>query len=542
VRPRYERGARRVLALGATALVASALAVVTPAAASTTMIGQTGTIGAPCSTPPTGFFSEVQVSTGSGVPSYVVPPGVSAITGWSTLSGNGPAGEMALEVWRPTATPNSFILVGIGPIEKLQPNKLNQFTLSSPIQVQAGDLLGQDRRGYDCDVTERGPAGDAIAYQLTQTPPTPGSTVALPNTVPGVELNVAATSASPPVITKSFAPSSILLDGTTSLTFTLTNPNDTVPLTGVGFTDALPAGLVVAQPNKASTTCHDPKVRPAANPGSSTITVSQGSLDPAETCTATVSVQGKIPGAFSNTTSAVTSVQGTGNTASANLTVVGPPVISKSFGAPSIPLGASTSLSFTLVNPNPTTVLSGVSFSDALPKGLVVDTPNSGLTGSCSGGTIAAGSGSTGISLAGATIPASGACTFSVNVIGIQSGNQVNETGRPGSSEAGQGQTTTASITVNDCPSGQVAHMLRATTNVGTVLGAFCVDPTTGSGTYTQGTVSGDGQVTRDGGTTRINASGTNLALTGVSDNRTNQFSETAPLNAAGSFDLPKNL
>jgi hypothetical protein len=64
------------------------------------------------------------------------------------------------------------------------------------------------------------------------------------------------------------------------------------------------------------------------------------------------------------------------------------------------------------------------------------------------------------------------------------------------------------------------------------------VDPTTGSGTYTQGTVSGSGQVTRDHGTTKVAASGTNLELTGEKDESTNQFSETAPLNATGTFVL----
>jgi uncharacterized repeat protein (TIGR01451 family) len=400
--------------------------------------------------------------------------------------------------------------------------------------VNTGDLLGLFVLGSQCLVTGSGRAGDAVDIQNMSTPPTEGSTVAFKdNTGAPFELNVAATFAFPPGVIESFAPSSITLGATTALTFTLTNPNSTVPLTGVGFTDTLPTGLVIADPNKTSTTCQDPKDRPGGETGSSTITVSQGSLRPAETCTATVSVQGKGPGDLANTTSAMTSDQGKGNTASANLRVVGPPVLSESFGAPSIQLGASTSLRFTLTNPNSTTVLSGISFSDSLPKGLVVNTPNNGLTGSCLGGTIAAGSDSTGISLAGATIPASGACTFSVDVAGIESGSQLNVTGHPASAEGGQGDATTASLTVNDCPGGQAAHTLEATTNVGKVLGAFCVD-SSGSGTYTQGTVSGSGQVTP----TQITASGANLQLSG--DKSTSQLTETAPLNASGTFVLDK--
>src|SRR5262249_58286341 len=48
-----------------------------------------------------------------------------------------------------------------------------------------------------------------------------------------------------PTIMKSFGLSSILLGGTTSLTFSITNPNSTQGLTGIAFTDSLPAGITV---------------------------------------------------------------------------------------------------------------------------------------------------------------------------------------------------------------------------------------------------------------------------------------------------------
>jgi hypothetical protein len=520
-----------VLVISAGSLVG--LGTAAPAAAATaTTIGQTGTNGDVCGN----GGSLVQVSTGTGVPSYAVPPGLNEITDWSTLGGED-GGSAALEVWRPTSTPDSFLLVGIGPTEQIQRNMLNNFHLDSPILVKTGDLLGMFDLASNCLVTTANSA-NAADVQNMPTPPTQGSTVAFPQDGIGLpyQLNLAATFAIPPAIIQSFAPSSITQGATTSLTFTLTNPNSKNSLTGIGLTDTLPDGLVVAQPNNATTTCQNSKNQPVATPGSSTITVSQGSLQPAEICTATVSVQGSSPGVFTNTTAAMTSDQGIGNSASANLTVVGPPVLSESFGVPSIALGASTSLSFTLANPNPTTVLSGISFSDTLPRGLVVDTPSNGLTGSCLGGTIAAGSDSTGVSLANATLPASASCTFSVDVVGISSGNQVNVTGQPSSTEGGSGATATASIMVNDCPVGEVYRMLQATTNVGTILGAFCVDPTTGSGTYTQGTVSGTGQVTSNNGATQISASGTNLKLNGTTE--PDQFTETAPLNATGTFVL----
>ena len=92
----------------------------------------------------------------------------------------------------------------------------------------------------------------------------------------------------------------------------------------------------------------------------------------------TVEVTGTTAGAKDNTTSAVTSTEGgPGGTASASLTVVAPPTIAKAFGAPSIGVDGTTTLTFTLINPNAGTALSGVGFTDTLPAGLeVAATPN----------------------------------------------------------------------------------------------------------------------------------------------------------------------
>jgi arabinogalactan endo-1,4-beta-galactosidase len=124
-----------------------------------------------------------------------------------------------------------------------------------------------------------------------------------------------------------------------------------------------------------------------------------------------------------------------------------PPTIGKAFGGASVALNGSTTLTFTISNPNSSLSLSGIGFTDTMPSGLTVSSPN-GLTGTCGGGTITAASGSTGVSLSGAALAAGASCTFTVNVVGTTSGAQNNVTSAVTSTEAGNGSTASAQITV----------------------------------------------------------------------------------------------
>ena len=124
-----------------------------------------------------------------------------------------------------------------------------------------------------------------------------------------------------------------------------------------------------------------------------------------------------------------------------------PPTITKSFGTVTLDLTATTSLSFTVGNPNPATDLTGVGFTDTLPSGLVISTPN-GLTSSCGGGTITAVAGSSDINLSGAILTKAASCTLRVNVTGVQLGFQNNVTGVVTAIESGPGGTAKASVTV----------------------------------------------------------------------------------------------
>jgi arabinogalactan endo-1,4-beta-galactosidase len=124
-----------------------------------------------------------------------------------------------------------------------------------------------------------------------------------------------------------------------------------------------------------------------------------------------------------------------------------PPTMAVVFGAASVPLNGSTSLTFNLSNPNTALSLSGIGFTGTLPAGLAVSTPN-GLTGSCGGGTITAVAASGSVSLAGTTLAGSASCSFTANVTATSAGVQNTTTSAVTSTEGGNGASASASITV----------------------------------------------------------------------------------------------
>jgi len=127
-----------------------------------------------------------------------------------------------------------------------------------------------------------------------------------------------------------------------------------------------------------------------------------------------------------------------------------PVFISKSFGAPSIPLGASTPLKFRIGNtePNGGPSLAGIGFNDILPAGLVVATP-SGLENGCEG-TATAVEGAGSVSLSEGTLTANTLCQVSVNVTGATTGVKQNSV--LVTSGAGPGNTSFATVTVAGPP------------------------------------------------------------------------------------------
>jgi uncharacterized repeat protein (TIGR01451 family) len=125
----------------------------------------------------------------------------------------------------------------------------------------------------------------------------------------------------PPVITKFFAPDTINVGDSSTLSIVLSNVNSGAAVTGVAFTDTLPAGVVVGATAPVNT-CGGTVT---AVPGSSSITLTGGSIAASGGCQVVVEVVGTTPGVKVNTTSAVaTNESAGGQGATANLTVLSP--------------------------------------------------------------------------------------------------------------------------------------------------------------------------------------------------------------------------
>jgi hypothetical protein len=94
-----------------------------------------------------------------------------------------------------------------------------------------------------------------------------------------------------------------------------------------------------------------------------------------------------------------------------------PPAVSKTFNPTQVTPGTTSTLTITLANTNATDAALTAPLVDAFPNGLVIaDTPNAQTT--CGGNlTAAAATGSVVLDAAGASIPANGSCTITVDVV-----------------------------------------------------------------------------------------------------------------------------
>ena len=116
------------------------------------------------------------------------------------------------------------------------------------------------------------------------------------------------------------------MSGTTSLSFTITNPNSSTSLTGVAFTDNLPGGLTASG---VTGICGGGVITTSGT----SVTLTNATLAPGTSCSfSTPPSPGVTEGVKNNSVTVSSTNAGTGNTSTATLTVLDPPYISESFG------------------------------------------------------------------------------------------------------------------------------------------------------------------------------------------------------------------
>jgi uncharacterized repeat protein (TIGR01451 family) len=202
---------------------------------------------------------------------------------------------------------------------------------ASPGGSSVSLLGGALPSGSSCEVTVAvtgalaGPYENIIetgAVQVVEAPPNASPATA----------SLLVSALAPPTVVKSFAPAAVRPGEPTRLTIRVTNPNPT-PLTVVNFTDRLPAGLTLADPPEAASTCGGDL---RAFPGGSAVAVGEGTVPASGQCTVSVLVV-----AADSATGTLTNTIAAGAIVSANAPAnAGPASASLAIlpGAPAIPI------------------------------------------------------------------------------------------------------------------------------------------------------------------------------------------------------------
>jgi uncharacterized repeat protein (TIGR01451 family) len=115
-----------------------------------------------------------------------------------------------------------------------------------------------------------------------------------------MDSNIVTRTACAPTLAKAFNPPTILVNGISQLTITLSNPNTIAANLTAPFTDTLPAGLTIAAPPNAANTCGGVVT---ATAGSNAVTLTGGMIPAGNglmpgSCTITVNVTGALPGGY----------------------------------------------------------------------------------------------------------------------------------------------------------------------------------------------------------------------------------------------------
>jgi uncharacterized delta-60 repeat protein/uncharacterized repeat protein (TIGR01451 family) len=232
-----------------------------------------------------------------------------------------------------------------------------------------------------------------------------------------------------PTLSKAFNPLIIAPNTPAEMRFTLTNPVDGAPvLTGLALTEVLPTGLTIV-PSTAGTDCLNGN---AISSSLTTLVLTDGELNQNSSCDVWISVTGNVESVYTNLASNVThwastetGVQTPSFTpASLEITIL--PMLDKAFSPSFIEVDGISTLTFNISNPiDGLSSITGLTFTDSLPTGLVIADPTNAST-DCVNGSVNATIGGDSISLVDGQLNAGESCQVMVDVTSSTVGQYTN--------------------------------------------------------------------------------------------------------------------
>lgn len=213
-----------------------------------------------------------------------------------------------------------------------------------------------------------------------------------------------------------------------TLSIRLDNPNN-APLSGLGYLDSLPSGLVVAPVPAIANSCGGSVT---ATPSAISVRLAGGSLAANGNCVVSVAVLSNVAGSYTNTIPAggVTSFEGVSNSepTRARLVISSPPTVSKQFAPAVIAQNGISRLTIYINNPNAAAITLTAALTDNLPDApgqvRVAAVPN--LGGTCPAANITASAAATFVRLTSGTVVPAGGCTIEVDVTANTAGEHTN--------------------------------------------------------------------------------------------------------------------
>ena len=225
-----------------------------------------------------------------------------------------------------------------------------------------------------------------------------------------------------PSFAKALAPTTVALNGTTTMTYTVDNSANAGIAAAISFNESLPSGLVFATPTNLTTDCSN--LTRTATSGGTTLTTFNGLVSAGATCTLSIDVQAQSVGDFTLTSGEMTYSPGgptqSAGKAAAELTVTAPasgaPSLTQVFSGDPAAGGETVTLSFTLTNTDPTNPATLITFTEDFDAALTGTTLLADVTDPCGSGSSITGAGTGTMTFAGGTLAARSQCNFDVTV------------------------------------------------------------------------------------------------------------------------------